>query len=262
MLNFWGFVEERENVRKRRTSGEAAPWTTDPVLQRGRFCNVRRRDDRVTNQLYQWYRARAADQPKFTWFLAAIGRQTNRLEPLVGMPLPWRRASAVSHWRKYGGPLINARAFFPSLCRLKGSDHGDVPARMGVLLNSVWEKRYKIDQAVRGGSLQKITEALAAPKYWGPFIGYQIALDLYEMNWVMGLDAETWTLLGPGSLRGLERLNMEPTIDSLIYLTRVAQDEEGLDLLLHDVEHSVCEYDKYVRGWNDPTKLSRFKAAS
>ena len=40
------FCRAREHVRMRREAGEAPPWSDDPILQRGRFLNVFREDDR------------------------------------------------------------------------------------------------------------------------------------------------------------------------------------------------------------------------
>lgn len=52
------FLEEREEVRKNRESGQKPPWTTNRALMEFRFCNVFRCDDRtskvVRSLLEQW----------------------------------------------------------------------------------------------------------------------------------------------------------------------------------------------------------------
>src|ERR1044072_865418 len=48
-LIFW--ARERENIRKKKAAGLPPPWTENPILQTYRFCNVRRRDDRVSQWL-------------------------------------------------------------------------------------------------------------------------------------------------------------------------------------------------------------------
>lgn len=45
---FFRFCRERESVRLKRDAGLPAPWSDDPILQRGRFLNVFREDDRGT----------------------------------------------------------------------------------------------------------------------------------------------------------------------------------------------------------------------
>ncbi|SVD57844.1 uncharacterized protein METZ01_LOCUS410698, partial [marine metagenome] len=43
---FFEFCRERENIRIAREGGSTAPWSDDPIFQRGRFLNVFREDDR------------------------------------------------------------------------------------------------------------------------------------------------------------------------------------------------------------------------
>jgi hypothetical protein len=45
---FFEFCLERENVRKKRESGDPFPWTDNPVIQKGKFLNVFREDDKGT----------------------------------------------------------------------------------------------------------------------------------------------------------------------------------------------------------------------
>ena len=42
------FITEREAIRLKKEAGEPKPWTSDPILQQYRFCNVRRMDDKVS----------------------------------------------------------------------------------------------------------------------------------------------------------------------------------------------------------------------
>src|SRR6266567_8711286 len=45
------FVYEREQIRLRKAVGQSPPWTDDPILNTYRFCNIRRRHDRVSQWL-------------------------------------------------------------------------------------------------------------------------------------------------------------------------------------------------------------------
>src|ERR1700680_2117701 len=51
-LLYW--VSEREAIRKRKESGQFPPWTSDPILSTYRFCNIRRKDDRVSRWLRKY----------------------------------------------------------------------------------------------------------------------------------------------------------------------------------------------------------------
>ena len=52
---FFDFCREREAIRLARERGESAPWSHDPVFQRGRFLNVFREDDRVTKAILRFH---------------------------------------------------------------------------------------------------------------------------------------------------------------------------------------------------------------
>ncbi|MCY3888977.1 MAG: putative DNA base hypermodification protein, partial [bacterium] len=45
--SYWRLAAERQAIFFRRVSGEASPWTDDPVLGRYRFTNAYRASDRV-----------------------------------------------------------------------------------------------------------------------------------------------------------------------------------------------------------------------
>ena len=73
---FLYFVWEREAIRLARENGYEKPWTIDPIMEKYRFCNIRRRDDRVT----QWLMTHIYDQRcnhQDLWFIAAICRLIN-----------------------------------------------------------------------------------------------------------------------------------------------------------------------------------------
>uniref|UniRef100_A0A7S4UWG9 5-hmdU DNA kinase helical domain-containing protein n=1 Tax=Alexandrium monilatum TaxID=311494 RepID=A0A7S4UWG9_9DINO len=66
VLGFADFVLERLAVLQRREAGEPPPWSADRVLQLGAFCNIDRRDDRVTRELLSEIETRGSD-PKCKW---------------------------------------------------------------------------------------------------------------------------------------------------------------------------------------------------
>ena len=51
---FFAFCRERENIRLARDSGRPAPWSDDPIFQRGRFLNVFREDDRGSKAIIRF----------------------------------------------------------------------------------------------------------------------------------------------------------------------------------------------------------------
>ena len=49
--SFFDYCKKREAVRVKRESGEEYPWSDDPILQKGRFLNVFREDDKVSKSI-------------------------------------------------------------------------------------------------------------------------------------------------------------------------------------------------------------------
>jgi len=82
---YW--ITEREAIRKRRAAGQPAPWTSDPILNSFRFCNVRREDDAVTRHIAQRWREPRADDPHL-WFAMAVARFINLPDTLDELGYP------------------------------------------------------------------------------------------------------------------------------------------------------------------------------
>jgi hypothetical protein len=79
-LNFVDFVAERQRVHERRQKGlSQAEWTDDPVLRRGRFCNIDRRCDAVTRELLaEWERRRHLNLLQQSLIAAALRFTSSR----------------------------------------------------------------------------------------------------------------------------------------------------------------------------------------
>ena len=94
-----------------------------------------------------------------------------------------------------------------------------------------------------------LTKNLGRPKVGiGPFTAFQIALDLsYDRRFFS--DNGTWVHMGPGSRRGLKLLGFRPRLEELIALyDRQPSIEYGPGRLSPaDVEHALCEWQKYER---------------
>jgi len=88
--DFYAFVSERERIRRKREARERWPWTQDEVLQKFRFTNVKRSDDRTTKVVERLLRTQ--DE---AWVRGADGFED-------------KKARARSHllniavWRRFG----------------------------------------------------------------------------------------------------------------------------------------------------------------
>ena len=61
--SFFDYCKKREAVRVKRESGETYPWSDDPILQKGRFLNVFREDDKVSKSIIKFAEPAKEDLP-------------------------------------------------------------------------------------------------------------------------------------------------------------------------------------------------------
>lgn len=81
---FFTFCRAREQVRLAREAGEERPWSDDPVLNRGRFLNVFREDDRGTKAILRFLGAAKGDFPRLVQ-AAFFARWCNQDTTLGGL---------------------------------------------------------------------------------------------------------------------------------------------------------------------------------
>ena len=79
--SFFNYCIERENIRIKRESGEAFPWSEDTIFQKGRFLNVFREDDRVSKSIINFAKPLTDDLPLLIQALF-FGRWCNRQETI------------------------------------------------------------------------------------------------------------------------------------------------------------------------------------
>jgi len=79
--SFFNYCIERENIRIKRESGEAFPWSEDKIFQKGRFLNVFREDDRVSKSIINFAKPLTDDLPLLVQALF-FGRWCNRQETI------------------------------------------------------------------------------------------------------------------------------------------------------------------------------------
>ena len=79
--SFFNYCIERENIRSKRESGEAFPWSEDKIFQKGRFLNVFREDDRVSKSIINFAKPLTDDLPLLIQALF-FGRWCNRQETI------------------------------------------------------------------------------------------------------------------------------------------------------------------------------------
>lgn len=221
---FLHFVKEREDVRLKKESGLPAPWTDDEILQTYRFCNIRRRDDRVTRWLLEKYYVVNNGNSGFpvdTWFWAAVAR-------LINWPPTLHELMIRDKVIPYKVEEFNAKRFAEELEKV----HKKNPAKTYTgaymlyaggraknnrmiksdfiahhLLAGLVENKDKIREAIAGNYVRETVSALQQSHGISTFMAGQIAADLTYMPELKDArDLYSYAPQGPGSLRGLNRL--------------------------------------------------------
>lgn len=279
-LLYW--CKEREKMRLKRqqlvgADGSPIPgvvYTTDPILAMYRFCNLRRAEDRVS----RWLRNNVLtpenielDLASFLMF-SAWCRWVNWPPTIKAVmdaglyprkKVNWVKIGAlVDELGKTGKAWTGAymvRA--PGRGKKKGAFIAEevIGTHFKALLPSLIGRDGLFSRAP-GPSYQEIWNALRKAPNFGSFMAGQVAGDwTYTPLLQNALDLTTWAPMGPGSIRGFNRIIGNPNlkqkpseelwIEKLgIWRTAIIQKlGPGYgDLTALDVQNSLCEISKYL----------------
>ena len=283
LRRYFSTARERYNIYLDRIVKESPPWTDDPIFQRYKFCNVFREHDKVTVWLRENWREPYADHPNLP-FAMALARLINWPPTLkeIGFPKRWnpKKALDVLYQRKLKGNKVYTGAYLLGSCP-KGTE------RANYLINSVLSplKDELLQSYPCIGQPQFDPTYLESTWRWfrsqrgiGDFLAYEIVSDLRHTKCLRDApDIMTWANAGPGALRGLTRLwGYQPKTRQISgYSFPKKNALEAMQALLtrsrettrwgltqswemRDVEHWLCEYDKYCRIMNGQGVLERF----
>ena len=263
VLHYW--MHERENIRLKRKAGLPSPWTSDKILLTYKFCNVFRRYDRVTQHYLSWIKPLLANpankQAGLVIFNTIMYRLFNWPPTLdaIGLVREW---DAEDMLVKLTALNRVAPKLFGSAYMVTNAFHS-IPKHELVVkaLDKVMMDLDKLAEASSFNSVEKMTKALTRFFMIGPFLAYEIATDLtYGYVLAGAKDIDTWANAGPGAQRGLNRLHGNPIKqpwkekDALAEMRSLLEKARALwppqwreKLHLREIEHSLCETDKYMR---------------
>jgi hypothetical protein len=262
----WMFVAERHDVFINRViERRPAPWTDDGALANWHYTNVYRELDRVTLDLRrQAIEPYVTCPPQMRIFNIIVYRVFN--EPATFYTLlpylSWTDPVTIERLlleRQTAG-LTNFRAAY----RVQSSRESGEGAR-----TRTWVRRL---QAIAGsipwrelevagkhpdrqGGMRWAHALLTGLPGIGPFLAYEILVDLCYDPAVLPFTENDWVNVGPGAADGLSALGLSPTEASIRALAqrqregfaRVGRVLRGPDLTLRNIEHCCCELSKYMR---------------
>jgi hypothetical protein len=272
-LLYW--VKERESIRKRREAGRPAPWTKDPILATYRFCNIKRQDDRVS----RWLRTNVLTPgnleewglERFLMF-SAWCRWCNWpptvdavLSARVFHPINWKQVGQITD-RIAQTEKAWTGAYMIRAPKKKGAKKGKYVAEVvvGKNLKAVLPElvRYFTEVPPTDRSYKAVHAILRRADGYGSFMAGQIAGDwTYTPLLNQAFDLKTWAPMGPGSVRGFNRIMQNPGKLSkrppeALWLEKLVNWRAAIvkklgpeyeDLTAMDTQNICCEVDKHLR---------------
>lgn len=271
---FLNYVFERQQIADFRRGGALPPWSADPIFQTRKFCCVIRDDDRTSREA----RAIITTLPSRKLGVTLGFRLYNRVSTLEALLAAdaWDRDSVLRTLQAL--PLVfNTQAYRVTVKGGLWSLEGVATILAKAARQVLWEPR---DVA------QYTTEMIQSLLGIGPFLAYQVVQDLRWLGYRY-TDEDTWCLVGGGALRGLERLVSSYSTEKHSYRggtrfdhntvsekDQAAAQREYSPLMrqlltesqrivpamnMFEVEHNLCEFDKYERVRSGETPGLRWK---
>lgn len=263
----WDWITERHRIYLEKMTGAPPPWTQDKTLQRYRFCNVFRELDKVTAWLRENWRDPYATS-EHLWIAMCLARQVNWPETLREIGFPERGYDAQSvrralEARRARGEKVYTGAYMISAPSGEYRGMGKPEYTAEIVVGALWHARKEFHALFAEGrqpTMQEVHAWLRQFRGWGDFMAYEVVTDLRHTRYLSKApDINTWAVAGPGAIRGLHRLHGRPykkalsqdqaceEMRELLALSKTSLPDFIPALELREIEHSLCETDKWLR---------------
>lgn len=252
-LLYW--IRERHSIYLKRKAGKPPPWTDDEVLQTVFFTNPYRENDKTTVWFRDNVREPLRDDARVL-MATVIFRWFNYI-PTGGILLKYDLLTKWSQSRCVKALKNEQKIFTGAFMIVAGA--GSKLEGVAEAINNVWKRRERLLRVCSDDCrMQTLWSYLCDFPYLGGFMSYEIVCDLrYTYLLENATDKDTWCNIGPGAKRGFNRVYGRPLNASippdlwaektqeLLKLARAMKLKPRMEM--REIEHSLCEGDKYER---------------
>jgi hypothetical protein len=264
---YWRFAAARQALYEARLRGQAAPWTSDPILRRHRFTNCYRAADRVSQFLISQVIYEGPKEPDEVVFRALLFKVFNRiptwqrLEAAVGQ-VSWREYDYAQYEQVLGAAFTSGKRLYSAAYVVPPPAFGEARKHANHLRLLEFMMSAGVPAKVRSaGSLRGAFEVLRSCPAVGDFLAYQYVIDL-NYSPVLEYDEMEFVVPGPGARDGIRKCfgRSADGIEADVIRYMADHQEEhfarlglsfgglrGRRLQLIDCQNLFCEVDKYAR---------------
>lgn len=257
------WINERHNIYLKKEAGEPKPWTTDKIMQQYKFTNAFRQLDKGTVALRNMLKGKNATH-SLIFFNICWYRLFNWYEHAteLGFVYDFTDLERYINLRHSKGKKIFTGAHMTTGVAFESKHISYLRAA-----REAWDRRIEFANFIHENqSMEAVFEKLLELYMVGRFIAYELVCDLRFTLLENAPDKCTWANLGPGAQRGLKRLGLpyetqeqgltsmrliyERLLGQLLNEPAILSKEvmnASVPFELREVEHSLCEFDKYCR---------------
>jgi len=272
------FVNERQQIWKRKQRGEKI-LTENKVMSEKWFTNMYRELDRGTiffrnmilssfpNGIPSNSSSVNEDLIKLILFYSLSYRLVNKMETFIAYgKLPDRKDWGIFS-RFLRDRFRNNKIIFTAAHQNMGLEKYLKTMSFVAKESNINALSRKLRIAAENRNLKDCNQVLLSINNVGPFFAWQVLCDLLECNLLGKCTDNQWTSLGPGAKSGLRRIFDLESKNHELHFTRLLRnlcaakgDGSGFEaigvnfpvfldkeLSMKNVEHALCEFDKYYR---------------
>lgn len=275
---FMYYVHERESIRQKKELNSPLPWTTDPILSKYKFTNIKRQYDKTTRHFKKIYDQHS--DPYEIFLNAVIHRFFGTIE--FADAIGWQRTWQPEAIKDIARTRLNAKQRVFTGAYVIANNGLRLPKEEVVvdIFLSPYEKI--IPELIEISKTQRwelVTKRIIDSYGFRGFMAKEVVQDVMLTPILSGAtDRNSWTTFGPGGRRGLNRiygrkydenakssLGSDKVVEEMKWIMDYYNDNHECYMPifdLHDVQWNCCEIDKYLRVKNGEGKpRSLYKAA-